>query len=53
MFVSRAIICGFTVIYLFIIIMSLSSMCYLYQHIIKNEEMCAIFLKIRDLLPTD
>jgi len=44
--------CGFTVIYLFIIIMSLSTMSYLYRHIIQNEVMYAHFLKIRGLLLT-
>jgi len=39
--------------YLLIIIMSLSTMSYLYQHIIQNREMRAIFLKIRGLLPAN
>lgn len=31
--------------------MSLSTMSYLYRHIIQNEEICENFLSIRGLLP--
>lgn len=33
--------------------MSLSTMSYLYRHIIQNEEMCENFLSICGLLPID
>lgn len=33
--------------------MSLSTMSYLYRHIIQNEEMCENCLSIRGLLPID
>jgi hypothetical protein len=38
---------------LFIIIMSLSTMNYLYRNIIQNEDMCKKCLSIRGLLPVD